>query len=662
MHATRERTKRGLSPTRAADPRTRRAAAPPMQPAPALETLSQPVTLACGHNFEHRFLHDRLRSGEKNCPTCSTPVGLRAEQLKVNQDVQRLIWHLARQPRIAERGPSVAAPALRPPLAITTCAPTGLAAASSSPLGRTVTSPATGFPGAMATNPVAHQWCDDYEIVESKKGLTEPSPSAGTSGDADNSIAAALITAAGSSKAYLPVKLCELRLGRNTEEVIGHMKACFAHQLAALTASTSAPTCELPVTTTKRVMKQDAVDASARLISEDALRMMTFAIEIFVGFVVYLAWHSSTHPHRRNTLDHRDLQRAVAATSSLDFLLITVGGLLDNEQQPVTCNEKQAARMLAFRKEKMSAARWGLEDAGARVSSSRRKHAMRRQRGLRGRFLGRGEVDAVACLTGGAMAASPGPGIPATTTETEPVANAAEIVDEPAPPAAQLGSFREDDAPDADTAPLRAVASAPPQQLGHVSQPLPVAVRSNSDGQPRSYTRLPLANVARVMNRNLPAGVRISQEAKECMCDLAGEWAALVTMEASCWHAHSSKAVTPTTLLHALTRLDLDGLVPTLRVWAERYGKSKPPPGVVGSGDSVSAVQSMGLLGAASIIDSAAEITSILFDGEGSADEDGGDEVDDEGSEVLSNDEERDAEDDREEQFERGSKRKRGKA
>ena len=164
----------------------------------------------------------------------------------------------------------------------------------------------------------------------------------------------------------------------------------------------------------------------------------------------------------------------------------------------------------------------------------------------------------------------------------------------------------------------------------------------------RSWARLPLANVARVMGRSLPSGVKISKEAKECMCDLAGEMAALVTMEASCWQAGSSRAVTTATLLHACTTLGLDALIPTLKTWLEHSSRSKPTTAVRPTGDTD------GLA-----VDAAA-ITALLFDSdrtlerggeEGMDDEDGEDdaeeEEDDDGEEE--NDEEEDEEEGEEE-------------
>ena len=42
-----------------------------------------------------------------------------------------------------------------------------------------------------------------------------------------------------------------------------------------------------------------------------------------------------------------------------------------------------------------------------------------------------------------------------------------------------------------------------------------------------------VTNVTRVMSHNLPAGVKISRDAKECMCQIASEMTGFVTMEAS---------------------------------------------------------------------------------------------------------------------------------
>ena len=42
-----------------------------------------------------------------------------------------------------------------------------------------------------------------------------------------------------------------------------------------------------------------------------------------------------------------------------------------------------------------------------------------------------------------------------------------------------------------------------------------------------------MANVTRIMALSLPTGVKISRDAKQCMCQIASEMTGFVTMEAS---------------------------------------------------------------------------------------------------------------------------------
>ena len=588
-----------------------------MQEPHPLEDLTQPVTLPCGHNFELDDLQGRMQTGETGCPECGKPIGVEPGDLQVNVQVQQLLSELTRLRGCLQHGTNGSAPLGTP----------HSQGASRTPTGGT------------------HQ------------GGTSGEDAAADGDQNASAAAAALLSAASSTDAAKeaarlnPVAIGDLKLGRDTPAVTENMAAYFAKQIEEISASAGVPVSELPVTTTRRVMKQDTVEA--RLVSEDATKLMTFGIEVFVGFLTDLAWKTSTHPNRRNTVDQRDMQRAVAATSKLDFLLPSVGGLLDSEGEAISAfNEKQEARMNTFRAEKARALRvFGVAD-GARGNDSRRKHAMRRQRGLRGRFLARGEADAVALLTSGAMAdvpaippampegaaaeggtsALPPPGSsPPPTGASEaspaPVSSAENGRRAASPASGSLHSKLDADAsleitpaPSSMDPPLKAVVSATSDlestEMHYVGPASHSAADSQGRNQPRSYTRLPLANVARIMSRTLPAGSRISQEAKECMCDLAGELSSFVTMEASCWHSRTSKAVTPATLMFAYSRLDLDGFIPSLRLWLEKAGKLKTSE----NDEAVSSVANMGLLGAATIVDSAATITSILFDGDAEGD------------------------------------------
>ena len=102
---------------------------------------------------------------------------------------------------------------------------------------------------------------------------------------------------------------------------------------------------ELPLARIKRIMKQDSCDPQPRMISADAIPLMAYASQIFVGCLTSLAWQLSTAPSKRNTLQAKDLKAAIAASSHFDFL-IDVVDLFDQqalEQQKASEQEKSNA-------------------------------------------------------------------------------------------------------------------------------------------------------------------------------------------------------------------------------------------------------------------------------------------------------------------------------
>jgi len=87
-----------------------------------------------------------------------------------------------------------------------------------------------------------------------------------------------------------------------------------------------------------------------------------------------------------------------------------------------------------------------------------------------------------------------------------------------------------------------------------------------------------VANVMRVMSHNLPAGVKISRDAKECMCQIASEMTGFVTMEASAIAkvnvANGTSRVSKAAIgldecVWAFPHLGLEGFSPTIQHWVQ---------------------------------------------------------------------------------------------
>eukprot|EP00964_Phaeocystis_antarctica_P025421 scaffold14290_cov63-Phaeocystis_antarctica.AAC.1 len=80
------------------------------------------------------------------------------------------------------------------------------------------------------------------------------------------------------------------------------------------------------------------------------------------------------------------------------------------------------------------------------------------------------------------------------------------------------------------------------------------------------------------MAHNLPAGVKISRDAKECMCQIASEMTGFVTMEASAiakanvangTSRISKAAVGLDECVSAFPHLGLEGFQPTIQHWVQ---------------------------------------------------------------------------------------------
>jgi histone H3/H4 len=463
-----------------------------------LEALEHPVTLACGHNFELRSLEHLVQSeeGQKGCPACGADLPSR---ICVNSEVQKMIT-IMKQIQRRDQG--------------------------------------NGVGGAMSLAATASAIADGVFGGGGINGEEEP-----PQGDMTK------------PRAKFEV-VC--LLGRDTPEVEAMLETRFASLLASVMSKTNFVNTELPLSLTKRLMKQDAFDLRPRTVSADAVSLIEFMSEVFVGFITSVAWQVATAPAKRNTLVLRDLAAAVSCTSTMDFLLdvcVQFGAMLDIRQ----LNQKQVARIAARRHEKQLA-------MGRMLSlnphGSRKLHARRRQRGLHGRFLGSGESDAVQMLSSIVSGdAGPSPS-PAGADAPADGADGEEPTSSPTNGEAAGSSSFTQRPPELSTAPAAQREQPPPRD------------------QRRSV--FPVANVMRLMGQNLPPGVKVAKDAKECMCELAGEMAAFIAMESS---TLAKAAIGLDECLAAFTSLDLVSFVPTVQHWLQATTSTRAS-GANGTGDS----------------------------------------------------------------------------
>ena len=351
-------------------------------------------------------------------------------------------------------------------------------------------------------------------------------------------------------------------MGRDSAEVSTILAMRYAALHASVVSRPSLLSHILPHSCTKRIMQQDSADV--RTVSSDAVALMEFATELFVGLLTALAWQIATQPARRHTLNVSDISAAVMCSSSFDFLLNIVvafgaQGVIAGQIHP-----KQRARVEARRQEKSQALS---RLVGALTEQkSRASHAKRRQRGPQGRFLGSNNSNCVESLVGGppmqpqpAAATTPLPpppeppaqplpprqpqlqpqqpmlmlsAAPAAATAISPAAVARQLAQPPANMRADYLTTAAEDPP----------PSPPPLQPTQPTQPTPAAVvvseATKAHAAPpmvREQRRsvFDTTNVTRIMAHNLPTGVKISRDAKQCMCQIASEMTGFVTMEAS---------------------------------------------------------------------------------------------------------------------------------
>ena len=123
---------------------------------------------------------------------------------------------------------------------------------------------------------------------------------------------------------------------RDSDEVNAILANFFARKLLAVT--TNAPRAiaidEIPLARVKRIMKQDSCDPHPRMISAEAIPLMAFAVQLFIGSLTDLAWKISTQRAKRNTLQLKDLKAAVYASSQFDFLLDVIDAFEHDHPQP----------------------------------------------------------------------------------------------------------------------------------------------------------------------------------------------------------------------------------------------------------------------------------------------------------------------------------------
>ena len=354
-------------------------------------------------------------------------------------------------------------------------------------------------------------------------------------------------------------------MGRDSAEVSKILAMRYAALHASVVSCPSLLSHILPHSCTKRIMQQDSADV--RTVSSDAVALMEFATELFVGLLAALAWQIATQPARRHTLNVSDVSTAVMCSSSFDFLLHIVvafgaQGVIAGQIHP-----KQRARVEARRQEKRQALSRRLEVGALTEQRSRASHAKRRQRGPEGRFLGSNNSDSdfveslvrwppmqpqpAAATTPLPPPSEPPPpqqpqlqpqhepmltlsAPPAAATAIPPAAVARQLAQPPANMRADYLTTAADDPP----------PPPPPLQTTQPTQPTPAAVVVSEATKAHEAQLSPMmreqrrsvfdtTNVTRIMAHNLPTGVKISRDAKQCMCQIASEITGFVTMEAS---------------------------------------------------------------------------------------------------------------------------------
>lgn len=95
---------------------------------------------------------------------------------------------------------------------------------------------------------------------------------------------------------------------------------------------------------------------------------------------------------------------------------------------------------------------------------------------------------------------------------------------------------------------------------------------------------LPIANVARIMKKAVPANGKIAKDAKECVQECVSEFISFITSEASerC-HQEKRKTINGEDILFAMSTLGFDNYVEPLKLYLQKYREcSKGEKGLTG--------------------------------------------------------------------------------
>ncbi|XP_046577446.1 nuclear transcription factor Y subunit beta-like [Haliotis rubra] len=86
---------------------------------------------------------------------------------------------------------------------------------------------------------------------------------------------------------------------------------------------------------------------------------------------------------------------------------------------------------------------------------------------------------------------------------------------------------------------------------------------------------LPIANVARIMKKSIPANGKIAKDAKECVQECVSEFISFITSEASerC-HQEKRKTINGEDILFAMSTLGFDNYVEPLKAYLQKYRES----------------------------------------------------------------------------------------
>lgn len=83
---------------------------------------------------------------------------------------------------------------------------------------------------------------------------------------------------------------------------------------------------------------------------------------------------------------------------------------------------------------------------------------------------------------------------------------------------------------------------------------------------------LPIANVAKIMKKAIPASGKIAKDARECVQECVSEFISFITSEASdrC-HMEKRKTINGEDILFAMTTLGFDNYVDPLKLYLQKY-------------------------------------------------------------------------------------------